>query len=691
MSLIKLGTPIAEVLEAIIQAVEEEDPTIACSIYILDRESGMLSLAAAPSLPPAYRAAVLQAPIGPDVGSCPVAAYRNERVIVRDIQSDALWSPIKHLVDGTGLCACWSEPIRGHAGEVIGTFAIYRRRIGGPTSGDMDFMEAAAELAGLVMGRAQAEEELKAARDAAEEAIAQARRAERLSGVGHWRYDVAKGVLTWSEQMYRIYGLEPTPEGPTLQTLIDVCHPDDRERVLERRARYKDADAPPLEARVLRPDGQIRHIVSLDNLERDSGGRPMIRYGTLQDVTERKLAEAELQDARQRAEAAAAAKAAFLANMSHELRTPLTSITGFSRLLEDRTDLPAEARHFTRRIREASEALLAIINDVLDFSKIEAGQTGLRSEPLSIEQLTEEVAGLLSIQALAKGVNLKVELDPLAPPLVAGDVARLRQVLLNLVANAVKFTDDGAVTVRTRYAPGTQRLRVEVSDTGPGIAPDAVARLFERFSQAEDSINRSHGGTGLGLAISKGIVELMGGQIGVETATGQGSSFWFEVPAPPCAVEAAAEARAEAPAPVAPGPISLLVVDDTAVNRELLRLMLEPLGLHIEEASGGAEGIEAASRRRFDLILMDVRMPGVDGLQAARAIRASGRANAATPIIALTADVQAEAAAACLAAGMDDVVAKPIAPQALLTAIARHARPVEASEAPSALALDAGA
>ena len=638
---------------------------------------------------------------------------------------------------------------------------------------------------------------LSEAQASAAETIRQTRLAESLSGIGYWRFDLGSQTFTWSEQMYRAYGLDPAAGPPPIASLPNLCHPEDIGALMDHHLLYKGREAPALEFRIIRPDGDIRHVVTRNTIERDAEGNQLARFGTLQDITEikraeavareneeryrfiaehavdmivrvspdghlrfvspgvrqvfgyspeemmtqsavemthpddmamvaarvealmerrcphlseplryrarhkdgswvwiesnpsvifdeltgepmesidiirnisqAKAAEAELEQARRTAEAAVVAKSAFLANMSHELRTPLTSITGFSRLIEDRTDIPTEARHFTRRIRDASEALLSIINDVLDFSKLEAGQVELERQPLSISRLVEETSGLLSIQAAAKEVEIRIELDPWTPPQIHGDVARLRQVLLNLISNAIKFTQHGSVTISTAYRPLAQRLCIAVTDTGAGIAPDAVQRLFERFSQAEVSINRTHGGTGLGLAICKGIVELMGGEIGVQTEVGVGSSFWFEIPAAPAeaAEDYSADERTAADLP----PLRLLVVDDTAVNRELVRLMLEPLGLQIEEAGGGAEGVQAAMSRPFDLILMDVRMPGVDGLEATRVIRGASIVNRRTPILALTADVQAENALACRAAGMNDVLSKPIIPQQLISKI----------------------
>ena len=624
--------------------------------------------------------------------------------------------------------------------------------------------------------------------------------AAEMAGLGYWHYNAPEDRIVWSEEIYRIYGLDPVMGQPTIETLDNACHPEDRAKLAEHRRVHTGKDAE-IEVRIVRPDGEVRHVIAKSTVEHDAAGRLLARYGTLTDVTEMKLAEAaarqsearyrflaehapdmisrikpdgeimylspscervfgytpeehikltpmemchpddlpaigeaimgmverrqrrldkplvyrarhkdgrsiwveanpilildeqgeplefidivrdvtekklfeaELKEAREEAEAAVAAKATFLANMSHELRTPLTSIIGFSRLMQERHDLTPEAVHYARRISDASDALLTIINDVLDFSKLEAGQVSLESTPFSIRRLVDETTGLIAIQAAAKGLQIHVQVAPKAPELISGDVARLRQVLLNFLSNAVKFTAEGSVTVKaawreTRNGP---RLRISVADTGGGIDPENVQRLFQRFSQADVSINRTHGGTGLGLAISKAIVTLMGGEIGVKSETGHGSTFWFEIPAPAAFSEAVA--APEHVSPVEWPAVHVLVVDDTAVNRELVRLMLEPLGLRVEEAVGGAEAIQAAMDTPFDIILMDVRMPKVDGLEATRVIRASSPANRLTPIIALTADVQPENAAACRAAGMNDVLAKPIVPRNLLAAIVRH-------------------
>ena len=489
----------------------------------------------------------------------------------------------------------------------------------------------------------------------------------------------ADGTFTFvSPSSRQVLGYEPAELVAT--GAFDAMHPEDVGRVAqairgmmrERQVRLPE----PISYRLRHKDGRWVWLEANPSLTFDEHtGEAAEFIDVVRDVSQAKAVAAELALARGRAEAAAAAKSEFLANMSHELRTPLTSIIGFSRLLRERGDLGPEPGHYVKRIHDASEALLSVVNDVLDFSKLEAGQVCLDVQAFSVATLMKDTVELVALQAESKGLDLTLSVDPAVPALIHGDVTRLRQVLLNFVSNAVKFTAKGGVAVEAGYTPDgdtgheSGRLRITVADTGPGIAADGVERLFQRFSQTETSINRIHGGTGLGLAICKSLAELMGGSIGVETALGAGSTFWFEVPA---------GAAQESPAQAAPVDADLdlpsariLLVDDTAINRELVRIMLSPFGFSIEEASGGAEAVQAALERSFDLVLMDVRMPGIDGLAATRAIRTSSRLNCRTPILALTADIQPENIAACRAAGMNDHIGKPISPGELIPKIAK--------------------
>jgi CheY-like chemotaxis protein len=349
--------------------------------------------------------------------------------------------------------------------------------------------------------------------------------------------------------------------------------------------------------------------------------------------------ERQLHEARNAAEAAAAVKGEFLANMSHELRTPLTSVLGFARLVDDEPDLSPDARRFIGRVLSGGKALLTTINDILDFSKLEAGQLELKLEPVAPAPLIEEALGLFSLETDARGVALRAEGLGALPADLLLDGGRLRQVLLNLIGNAVKFTEAGSITVAAAYDTAAERLSVSVRDTGPGIAPEAVDLLFRRFSQVDAGLTRKHGGTGLGLAICKGLVEAMGGRIGVASVPGDGTCFSFDVAAPSTA---RVEASPSEDAPVAPLPPAcrVLIVDDNPANRELVGAILTALGAEVAEAVDGEEGVAAAAAAPFDAILMDLRMPRLDGAQAALRIRSGGGPNAATPIIAFSADAR---------------------------------------------------
>ena len=339
------------------------------------------------------------------------------------------------------------------------------------------------------------------------------------------------------------------------------------------------------------------------------------------------------------AEAAAHVKAEFLANMSHELRTPLTAVLGFTQLVEQQPELSDETRAYVQRVANAGKALRATVNDILDFSKLEAGQVDIKPQPMSPADLAREAAELFAAQARDKGVVLSVSGLSNLPPAIEADPDRLRQILLNLIGNAVKFTDSGAVIATIRFDEASQRLSVEVSDTGPGIAAEQAGHLFQRFAQVDGASTRRSGGTGLGLAICKGLVDAMGGKIGVESTLGSGSRFWFEIPAR--VAEAAPEDDAPQTLAGLPEGCRVLVVDDNAANRHLARAILAPFGVNLTEATDGDEGVAEAEAKAFDVILMDLRMPRVDGRTAAARIRDGQGPNRRSPILAFSADASA--------------------------------------------------
>ena len=460
------------------------------------------------------------------------------------------------------------------------------------------------------------------------------------------------------------------PEELVGRSFWQFMHPDDVEDLRAAFAAYLKAgpraSSPRVPYRGVRKDGQVVWLEAHPIVIRDARGRPVGFQDVVRDVTETKALEDQLIAARDVAEAGAQAKSEFLANMSHELRTPLTSVIGFSGLLQASRNLPEVERKFADRIATGSEALLSVINDILDYSKLEADAVDLDPQAFDPRAMAEGAVAIVETQCQAKGLTLEAVIDTDLPAALMGDEGRLRQVTLNFLSNAVKFTAAGSVRLAVTTKSGG-RLRVAVTDSGIGIAPDKIDALFDRFTQADASTTRLYGGTGLGLAISRRLIEMMGGEIGADSRLGKGSTFWFEVPtqiAETCETEAA---QTELTVPM---DLKILMADDAAPNRELVTAILGGLGLDLETVGNGAEAVAAARTGDYGLILMDVHMPVMDGLDATRAIRALPGPAARTPIIALTANVQPEQIERCLAAGMDGHVGKPIQVTELLTALA---------------------
>ena len=364
---------------------------------------------------------------------------------------------------------------------------------------------------------------------------------------------------------------------------------------------------------------------------------------------------------------AAEAKAAFLADLSHQIRTPLTSVLGFASLLAEEASLSDTARRYVARVDSAAKALLATVNDALDVSRLEAGQIRLAPSPTDVRALCGELTELFDLQADEKGIALEVTCAADTPPLVLVDGGRLRQILTNLLGNALKFTDRGKVTLSLApVRPG--RLSAAVADTGSGIGEADLARLFERFSGVERGGSQRVGGAGLGLAICQSLAEAMDGKISVESRLGVGSTFTIEIAAPEADPAAQQAALASGAGPI--DGVRVLVVDDNAANRELVRTTLSLLGAEPFEAESGPAAIALAGQQPVDVILMDINMPGMDGVETLRRIRAADGPNVGIPAYAFTADVMPERVAALKASGFDGHLAKPIEMEALLRAVA---------------------
>ncbi len=680
--------------------------------------------------------------------------------------------------------------ISNAAGEAVGAIGVMDTRPrAGLSDADTENLRVLARMAGELIDQANVAKRQS-------EQLALLRLSEEMAGVGHWRMDAEPQALSWSDQVYRTYGVSRETFDPNVDDAIRFFHADDRGTIRDAvNTALATGKGYCLRLRLIRADGAERLVEARGETERGPDGKVISLFGVFQDVTEahfaaQRIAESEqrhrlladratdiiitygvdglvtyvspsiervsghlpqevvgrpvtdlihpddvpglaesfrefvkappewaqrgvtyrglvtsgdcrwfeartsiirddegrviefqdlvrdvtetrqlqeaLIEARDRAEAGARAKSEFLANMSHELRTPLTSVIGFSGLLQQSASLPETERRYADRISTASEALLGVINDILDYSKLEAGAVEMEARAFDPRALAQAAAAMVEGQCEVKGLTLAVELAPDLPAALSGDEGRLRQVMLNFLSNAAKFTATGGVTLEASWSG--ERLRVAVSDTGIGIAAEKIETLFERFSQADNSTTRVYGGTGLGLSISRRLIEMMGGEIGAESRIGEGTTFWFEVP---LTTAAATETGDGADGDVAsPDGLRILMADDAPANRELVVAILGGMGVALETVEDGAQAVEAARAGAYDLILMDVHMPVMDGLDATRAIRALDGEPGRVPIVALTANVQPEQVQRCHEAGMDDHVGKPIQVAELLRVIA---------------------
>lgn len=515
-------------------------------------------------------------------------------------------------------------------------------------------------------------------------------RAQSIAHLGSYSFDIHTGEIFWSEELKSIWNYEP---GQTFsfETVVSRIHPEDRNRILEALRNAGPGNHPfNSEYRIVKPDGSIRYAHDQGEISLDEKGTPVRMFGTLQDITDRKLIEEQLLKAKESAETANRAKGDFLANVSHEIRTPMNAVLGMQDLLLE-TDLTDEQREYLQLAHVSAESLLSTIDDVLDFSKIEQNKIELEQICFNLKNLISHIINLLSGKAGSNGLKLTSHIEESLPAIFVGDPVRLKQVLFNLLGNAIKFTKEGEVALSVeKYRPCEKghissnsdageetTLLFKVRDTGIGIPPEKIDKIFDAFTQVDASVTRKYGGTGLGLAISFQLVELMGGRIWVESEVGKGSTFYFTVRAKRGSYEEdygqegrllensikLQENKELDESEIFSGKsLNILLAEDHPINQKLILSLLKKKGYNFSLVTNGRDALDILSRRDFDAVLMDVQMPGMDGLEAARRIRdpSSDVRWHEIPIIALTARALKEDEENCIEAGMNDYISKPL-------------------------------
>ncbi|MEO6711274.1 MAG: ATP-binding protein [Planctomycetota bacterium] len=617
----------------------------------------------------------------------------NELLVVEDASLDARFAASPLVVGSPRLRFYAGAPLVAPDGHAIGALCVIdtvARTL------SVQHQDVLTKLARQVMLLLESRRQADALRDS-EERFRQI--TENIQETFWMTSPTMEEMLYVSPGYERVWGRSCESLYASPHQWLEAIHPDDIDRISEAATRAGTTGFYDEPYRIHRPDGEMRWIRDRTFGIRDAAGAIYRIVGVAEDITDRKAAEEDLRQAKEAAEAGDRAKSEFLATMSHELRTPMNGIIGFADLLLE-SSLEEEQRNYAEIVRSSAESLLVVLNDVLDFSKLDAGKMEVASVPCDLPKLVREVAALLRGQAEAKGNTLEVCTAQPECMYALGDSTRVRQVLLNLSANAIKFTDHGRIRIELGF-DSNDAVKVSVIDSGIGIERDQVPLLFRRFSQADSSAQRRFGGTGLGLAISKHLVELMGGKIGVTTEAMKGSTFWFSLPrAFPAAESCSARSSQLASVPAAlpswtdtSGPDTdsaprcrVLVVEDNRVNQLLAKKMLERLGCEVETAFDGRKAIELVRTKSYDMVFMDCHMPGVDGYEATAEIRGAerdairrGQAAIAIPIIALTASALPGDRERCLAAGMSDYLTKPVKKEDLAAMLSRW-KPTEVLE-----------
>ena len=609
-------------------------------LFALDRD-GVFVLSEGQGL------SVLGVKPGQAVGRSVFDVYRDAPQVLRSVRRALAGESFSATVEvGSLAFETWYKPLRdvsGNVSRVLGVAVDISRRV-------------------------QAEQQLRASEERWQLAL-------RGNNDGLWDWNARTNEVFFSPRWKQMLGYEDHELENRPEEWECRVHPGDLPRVQELIQRHltRETDFYAAEYRMQARDGSYRWILARGQALWDEQGRAVRMVGSHSDITERKLAEEALKLAKEQAEMASRAKSEFLANMSHEIRTPMNGVLGMIDLVLD-TQLSGDQREFMDTARHSARSLLSLLNDILDLSKIEAGRLEIGATEFSLRKSMDEAVRMFGVVARQKGLELSVEIQAEVPDQIVGDSMRLRQVISNLVGNAIKFTDSGGISVNVAVDERTldrAALHFQVRDTGLGIPEDKQAWIFEAFRQVDGSTTRRHEGTGLGLAICTRLVHLMGGRLWVESRPGAGSTFHFTAPFRLCAARHETEssgvlnagvAKLAAAVESAPGSaVRILVAEDNPVNQTLILNILKKAGYSAVLAVNGTEVLAAIEREHFDLILMDVQMPLMDGFDATAAIRKAEKGTGShVPVVAITAHAMQGDRERCLAAGMDDYLTKPL-------------------------------